>query len=234
VSDSWQEYQEEVAQFFRSLGLEATTDYTVQGVRTNHAVDVFVKARHAGSDVRWIIECKHWKRKVTKLHVLALREIVADVGADRGILLSEKGFQSGAVQAAKLTNVHVTSLAQLRHTASAEITAMRLREIYDRVEACRERYWEIPKEVRIECGLRQDVGEAGYSAMRVIEVGKELTTKSFRGNFPVATESLAGLVMVGGARHFSTASEILSFLEPMIADLETRLTACETGRFDVR
>jgi hypothetical protein len=37
--------------------------------------------------------------------VLALRQIVTDVGADRGILLSEKGFQSGAVEAATLTNV---------------------------------------------------------------------------------------------------------------------------------
>jgi len=67
-------------------------------------------------------------KKVTKLHVLALREIVADVGADRGILLSEAGFQSGAIEAAKLTNVHVTSLARLRDTATAEVMAMRLRE----------------------------------------------------------------------------------------------------------
>ena len=65
--------------------------------------------------------------------MLALRQIVAEVGADRGILLSEAGFQSVAVEAARLTNVHVTSLLDLRGTASADIIAMRLRELFDRV-----------------------------------------------------------------------------------------------------
>jgi len=37
---------------------------------------------------------------------------------------------------------------------------MRLKEVYDRVEACKERYWKIPKETRIEDGLRPEVGAA--------------------------------------------------------------------------
>ncbi len=35
-------------------------------------------------DIVWIVECKHWKTAVSKLHVLDLREIVSDIGADRG------------------------------------------------------------------------------------------------------------------------------------------------------
>ena len=66
--------------------------------------------------------------------------IVTSVGADRGILLSEAGFQSGAIEAATLTNVRVTSLADIQGTASFEIVSMRLRELYDRVEMARERY----------------------------------------------------------------------------------------------
>jgi hypothetical protein len=77
---------------------------------------------------------------VNKLHVLGLRQIVADLGVDRGILLCEVGFQSGAAEAAALTNVHLTSLAGLRGTAGAEFTAMRLRELFDLAEACRTRY----------------------------------------------------------------------------------------------
>ena len=96
---AWQQYQEEVASYFRSLGLDATTDVTITGVRTSHDVDVLVKSRHVGFDITWIVECKHWASPVSKLHVMALREIVADIGADRGILLSESGFQSGAIEA---------------------------------------------------------------------------------------------------------------------------------------
>ncbi len=86
---AWKEYQEEAASFFRSLGLDASTDVTVDGVRTTHDIDVLVKSHHVGFEITWVVECKHWKSRVSKLHVLALREIVADAGADRGILLSD-------------------------------------------------------------------------------------------------------------------------------------------------
>ena len=238
MGDTWREYQEQVAAFFRDLGLDAQTNVAVQGVRTKHNVDVFVKSHHVGFDVVWIVECKHWASRVTKLHVLALREIVADIGADRGILLAEAGFQSGAVEAATLTNVHVTSLAQLRNTARAEIIAMRLRELHDRADACRERYWSIPKETRIERGLRPDVGTVGYSGDQVIALVSELISRGFRGAYPIDTDSfpavaaLTALSAFGHARPFTTAEEIISVVEPMIADLETRLTACEAVHQD--
>jgi restriction system protein len=230
MADSWQDYQNEVGDFFKSLGLEVATGFTIKGVRTTHDVDVFVKSHHVGFDVAWIVECKYWAKKVTKLHVLALREIVADVGADRGILLSESGFQSGAFEAATLTNVHVTSLADLRNTTSAEITAMRLREVYDRVEASRERYWDIPKEKRIEGGLRPEVGDYGFSAINVIDIASDLIARAFRGCYPVEIDSLAALVMFGSPRRFASADEILSLIGPMIAEVETKLGICETNR----
>ena len=105
---------------------------------------------------------------------------------------------------------------------------MRLREVYDRVEACRERYWNIAKETRIEAGLRPDVGSTGYSAVQVTDLVIELITKAFRGNYPIETESVGAVLMFGSARQFSTANEILSFVEPMISELENKLTACET------
>lgn len=113
----WSDYQEEVAKFFRSIGLQADTDVTLNGARTSHDIDVVVRTNHVGFDLLWLIECKHWKRAISKLHVIALREIVSDLGADRGILMSESGFQSGAQEAARLTNVQLTSLAELTVTA---------------------------------------------------------------------------------------------------------------------
>lgn len=115
---AWRDYQEGAAAFFRSIGLSAETDKTIIGVRTSHDVDVLVKSQHYGFEITWIVECKQWKSPVSKLHVLGLREIVADVGADREILLSEAGFQRGAKEAASLTNVQVTSLAEMRRPPS--------------------------------------------------------------------------------------------------------------------
>lgn len=230
MADTWQEYQEEVAEFFRSLGVEASTNLTIQGVRTTHDIDVFVESHHAGFDVTWIVECKHWKNKVTKLHVLALREIVTDIGADRGILLAEAGFQSGAIEAATLTNVHVTSLADLRGSASAEINGMRLREIFDRVGACKERYWNIPKSKRIECGLRPDVMAFGYSGNHAIERFNQLLSKAFRGSYPFEIDSVQALIFLGGPREFRCVDEVVSTVEPMVAELEKKLAACEANQ----
>ena len=230
MANDWQEYQDEAAEFFRSLGLEAHTNFTVKGVRTSHEIDVFVKSHHVGFDIAWIVECKFWKAKVSKLHVLALREIVSDIGADRGILLSENGAQSGAIEAATLTNVHVTSLASLQGTASGEIIAMRVRELYDRVEACRERYWRISKNKRIEFGLRPEVGTAGYSANQVIDFATDLISKALRGNYPTKGDSLLALATLDKSHQFSDANEILSSVEPMIAELETKLSTCEESK----
>jgi hypothetical protein len=66
------------------------------------------------------VECKLWARKVTKLHVAALARIVEDVGADRGILLCEAGFQPGARKLAELSNITLTSLADMRASAAGE------------------------------------------------------------------------------------------------------------------
>jgi hypothetical protein len=77
----------------------------MQGVRTDYDVDVLVRLHHVGFDVLWLVECKRLQNPVSKLHVLTLRKTVTDVGAERGILLSEAGFQSDAAEAATLTNV---------------------------------------------------------------------------------------------------------------------------------
>src|SRR6266481_5274441 len=101
----WSEYQEEVAQFFRDLGLAAETNESMIGSRTKHAIDVVVRSKQAGIDVTWLVECKHWKPAVPKETVLTFRTIVQDVGADRGFVMAEGGYQSGALEAARLTNI---------------------------------------------------------------------------------------------------------------------------------
>ena len=134
MSVPWRAYQEEAAEFFRSLGLRAETDVTVQGVRTKHDVDVVVTYERAGMTHVWLVECKHLSRPVTKDRVLALRAIVDDTGADRGIMLAERGYQSGAREAAQSANVHVTSIEDLRAAAWDELYVVELDRLASRVE----------------------------------------------------------------------------------------------------
>lgn len=228
----WREYQEKTADFFRSLDLEAETNITVQGVRTKHDIDVLVKFSHVGFEVKWIVECKHWDSKVSKLHVLALREIVSDTGADRGILLAENGFQSGAIEAANLTNVQVTTLENVMNSAKSAINSMWLRNLFDRLMLCKDEYWEIPKSKRIESGLRTD-GQVGYSGNVAINVGEGLLTLGLRGVYPFEADYMHQRVSLGLIEQelpvmINSEDELISFLDHLVTTLEAKIIACKT------
>lgn len=122
MESSWKTYQRQAAQFFTEIGLNAVEEKQVQGIRGKHKVDVFITGRIHGLDIKWVIECKQWSSNVPKEKVLALLSIVQDIGADKGILLSEIGFQSGAIKVTRNTNILLTSLADLKEEIKETFT----------------------------------------------------------------------------------------------------------------
>ena len=236
----WSQYQDEVAGFFRLLGLEAESNQRVDGVRTAHNVDVVVRSRHAGFEVLWLVECKHWRTRITKEKVLAIREIVNDTGADRGFIMAESGFQSGALEAACYTNVMLTSLRDLKETLAFEIGKAKLQSLYSRIDSCAERYWAISKSDRIELNLRQDVTIYGYSGSQVLKaVELSLRTALVRG-FPISYNRTAAVLAasIGPGRYpanlgdentILTPSELYDVLNEEMNELESRLAVAEAA-----
>lgn len=227
TAEDWKDYQEEAASFFRSLGLDAETDVRIEGVRTKHDIDVVVKSSYVGFEVLWLVECKHWKTSVCKLHVLGLRQIVTDVGADRGILLCEVGAQTGSVEAANLTNVRITSLAELVEPTTEAVNSMRIRDLYDRIESCRTRYWDIPKDQRINHGLRAEVYVRGYSGADTIRTSIEILSRAMRGVYPFQCDEVAAFLQFGKDHEFKSSTHVIESLEPMVRELEHRLEKYE-------
>ena len=120
---NWREYQEAVAEAFRKLGCRAEVDRTVTGARGPHDIDVFVTFEKFGHQSHWIIQCKLWARPVDKSVVQTLHSVVQNIGADRGVIFCENGFQSGAYTAAQNTNVLLQgSLEDFRRTAQLHMT----------------------------------------------------------------------------------------------------------------
>ena len=66
-----------------------------------------------------------------------------------------------------------------------------------------------------------------YSGNRIVELASDLLAKALRGNYPVTLDSMEGFVILRKDRQFASATEILSVVEPMLVDLEARLSACE-------
>jgi hypothetical protein len=134
----WRQFQEKVALRFRAAGCHAKVDMQIEGARGTHKVDVYVAFNQYGIKCSWIVECKFWNRNVPKEKVMALGGIVSDCGADRGLIISRRGFQSGAVRAAQKTNITLTSIEDLLlyisdETKELEQLQQRLAEIKDKL-----------------------------------------------------------------------------------------------------
>lgn len=227
----WSKYQEDAAAHFRRLGLSASTNVTLPGVRSTHDIDVVVRFERAGIDQLWIVECKDTGRPVSKDKALLLRTIVDDVGADRGILLCENGFQRGAFEVAERTNVLVTSLAELEDASRDELFAADVAALEKRVQAA-EKSWEaLHGPWRSRSG-----GRGGSQAMPILPVGawpadgpvaltgrfsfvRRAVEKARLGDFPVALfpDDSEQPVRVGRDHFLDTVDPILTRIEAAIA-----------------
>jgi hypothetical protein len=143
-------YQVEASEFFQSLGLITKVEADIVGVRGQHRVDVWVTGKIHAFSVQWLIECKDWKSNVPKEKVLALQAIVQDIGADRGFLLSEKGFQAGAVRCATNTNITLTSLQDLRDSTKSYISGAALAEMSRRIAILRTEFRRFRDDVLVK------------------------------------------------------------------------------------
>ena len=129
MSRPWRQYQKKVADFFSALECEVAIEKKVAGVRGAHVIDVVATRTIFGIDVTWVVECKFWRSPVTKEKVLALAQIASDVGADRAFLLSESGFQPGAVRVANSSNITLTSIDDLRENARPELEQLQCKAL---------------------------------------------------------------------------------------------------------
>jgi len=117
----WKKFQEVTAQLFRQIGCTAKEDVRVKGARAEHDIDVLVTFDAHGFKVKWVLECKAWNTNIPKEKVLALKSIVNDIGADKGLIICKKGFQPGAIKSAENTNIELISLDDLRKIISSNL-----------------------------------------------------------------------------------------------------------------
>jgi hypothetical protein len=142
----WKKYQTEVAEFLSQIGFATATDVTLEGARASHDVDVTARISLAGIDQLWLVECKRWQRPVPKERALTFIGVVDDVGADRGLIFSESGFQAGAIRAVQNTNVTLTSLTDFEQNSAEEVASARARVLDERIAVLLQKFtgiWDI-------------------------------------------------------------------------------------------
>lgn len=198
----WFQFQENICEHFLSIGAEAKTNVTVAGVRTNHDIDILVKTKFLGEDLTWVIEAKKWKHKVNKLQVLGLRTIVDDIGADRGFIISEVGFQSGAIEATSNTNIRLKTFAELQRDTRELVGDEILKFFRKRYRLSESRYWSHSKQIRRKYSLRGDVSEQPeYSGGQILMKIEHVLTQAEKHQFPI------NLTTINIEQHGETTAE---------------------------
>lgn len=187
----WEDFETAICSHFQSLGAEAKTKHTIKGIRSDHDVDVLVNARFFGQEITWIVEAKQWKNKVPKEKVEVLKSIVNEVGADRGFLISEKGFQRGAYNAARKTNISLMTFEELKAQTTGMIESEILKNYHDRIELIDARYWTHSKQTRMSYGLRGERAEMDidYSIPFVLNTALGAINDALKKIYPINLET---------------------------------------------
>lgn len=128
IPESWKDLQDCVSKFFNEAGYVAMTPYNIETVRGKVEVDVYVEAPNEIAK-KIICECKYWNTPVPKEKVHAFRTVVYDSGATLGMLISKNGFQSGAIDAAKCSNVILLTWEEFINTLSDKWLTTQLKKI---------------------------------------------------------------------------------------------------------
>ena len=106
---SWQELEQRVCQILEECGSIAERSKNLVLPRGTVTVDVHAVDKTREPSLIIICECKHWRTRVSQSVVHAFRTVVAESGAHLGLLISVRGFQSGAVNASASSNVELLS-----------------------------------------------------------------------------------------------------------------------------
>jgi len=203
----WHEYQEDIAALFRSLGLSAEVDAVVTGTRATHNVDVWVTFSRYGVEMKWLVECKFWRRAVPKEKVLALQQIAQDLGADKAFLFSEIGFQSGAVKAAQLTNTTLISLSDLRERSGQDLYEAQLAAVVRRINGFAAGPLDLSYyDPSVLSNLSEEDRDLILSAAGAVFMLKLAIPKAMGGQFPIILSRVSGpMIDCRDAAHFIDA-----------------------------
>lgn len=110
----WRDLQLLTAQLFEGVGCQVEVGKVVQLVRGQKEIDVWVWDNVTKPSSRFLVECKFWDKRVEQEVVHSFRTVVSDYGAHRGFIVSKVGFQSGAYEAAKGTNIDLLTFDELQ------------------------------------------------------------------------------------------------------------------------
>jgi len=131
---NWKDLQEKVAEIFRDIGYKTETDKKLKIARGTVNVDVYSEDVTQSPNIIYICECKHWNSNVPKSVIHSFRAIMEDSGAHYGIVISKKGFQKGAYEAAQNTNIRLADWFEFQEVFKSKWIPAMVERVYKKCE----------------------------------------------------------------------------------------------------
>lgn len=123
----WKGYESITKYIYETLGKEFGikiegygNDFKVTGISgVKHQIDVLTSSTDGKNKYQTAIECKFWKKKITKDTVMKLSKIIEDAAIDKGIIVSKSGYTRDALKFAKHSEIELVVLRE-KETDSGE------------------------------------------------------------------------------------------------------------------
>lgn len=188
-------------------------------------IDVVLRYRKGLVRHLVIIECKYWKRNVSREKVDAFAQAVDELNADRGIIFSVVGFQSGAIKSAAANGI---SLFKVREPTPGEWGApgrhvdLYLAVVFRSVGAC-----TFPGTMALVPNTNSGAPLAGVSVPENVTVGDGTLAPHFNINMNIGADNPTSTPVVLGDGTSSTLEEQM-FLRSL--DAARQIYATETAK----
>lgn len=104
------QYEQAVQDLVKATGHEVT-DWQVKhldpidGVDGSFVIDVTARFRLLGFDFLMLFECKRHASRVKREHVQVLNDKLRSTGAHKGVMVAAAGYQSGALEYARVNKI---------------------------------------------------------------------------------------------------------------------------------
>ncbi|MFA7379843.1 MAG: restriction endonuclease [Bacteroidia bacterium] len=101
---NWTEYEIAIFETCKLyfVGAEIKRDVKLIGKysKAKRQIDILIQERIGGNDIKIIIDCKLYNKKVDVKDVESFISMAADIGAEKGLMITEQGYTEAALQRA--------------------------------------------------------------------------------------------------------------------------------------
>jgi hypothetical protein len=213
---TWQDLQDLVGQMFAETGCTVEISKTIQLVRGQKEIDVYVEDATSTPHSKYLCECKFWKSAIPQEVVHAFRTVVADFGAHRGFIVSKVGFQAGSREAAKNTNIELLTFDELQElffTRWLSSIVLKYMPYADRLFP----YWD-PSGGRMPKSKWTDIDLKHHRLLidvyaPLVDLGPGDVMTGFQRKFPIELPKINDLYEVEGTIFISSHRQYFDFID---------------------